>query len=447
VDELGHVLFTSLRRGGFCTFVVSGRRSWNPHSHYFNMARQAAGRGLKITRAFLLPHRHYRSDTTLIEHIQMDRAAGLAVEVLVIGDLLSSSAIPLVESLDFGLWDETVLCTAIRSPHSDYQTLSEWRVSSRPEDVQHGQELITLLLNKATRLPTDGREDQLNLEEPMLSTAPIADFLSSVLCRGNHVSSEDCSWYHSIWQYLRVFNLVSTPTWHSEFYFSALKTVLSSLDQRRVLISGAADYSTLAHVLWTLGSTSPLAKVTVLDLCETPLFLCRWYAKSVGSQIDAVSADILTYTSESPFDCIVTDAFLTRFPPAERTRIIQRWWTLLSADGRVITTVRLEKASDSTSLRATPAQADSFRHRAIKEATKWADFLNLSPAEIGRRARRYAEQMTSYPVESSESLRRTFEDNGFVMDSLHVVEVPGELAPTIYAEVVARKASASGNQT
>ena len=99
--------------------IVCGHSGWNPRSYYFEVARQEAGRGRDITRALLLPHRHYRADATLREHIAMDPAAGIKVEILLIGDLLSKSSVPMLESLDFGIWDEKIVCSAVRSSTSD----------------------------------------------------------------------------------------------------------------------------------------------------------------------------------------------------------------------------------------------------------------------------------------------------------------------------------------
>ena len=51
---------------------------------------------------------------------------------------------------------------------------------------------------------------------------------------------------------------------------------------RRVLISGAADYSILAYVLWACRENGLDAEVTVLDRCDTPLLLNTWYAEQGG---------------------------------------------------------------------------------------------------------------------------------------------------------------------
>jgi hypothetical protein len=210
VDLVGHTLFANLLQGGICTFIVQGQQSWNPKSHYLEMARLAARRGCSIERIFLLPHRLYRHVPSLKEHIQLDQAAGLKTCVVYIGHLLSTAALPPFDSLDFGVWDDQILCRAVHQATGNNVRPYEWVVSQNSEDVQLAHKLVETLKARGEPVTLEDVErhsssQEVELEEPMIITAPTATFLSSVLCRGNHVD-EDCSWYHSIWQYLRIFN-------------------------------------------------------------------------------------------------------------------------------------------------------------------------------------------------------------------------------------------------
>jgi hypothetical protein len=45
IEEVSRVLFSSLISGGYCTFPVTGSKSWSPRSHYFEALRTAARRG------------------------------------------------------------------------------------------------------------------------------------------------------------------------------------------------------------------------------------------------------------------------------------------------------------------------------------------------------------------------------------------------------------------
>lgn len=440
IDEVAHTLFSNVSHGGFATFVVSGRHSWDPQSYYFEATRRAAERGCEIMRAFLLPHRQYLKEEVLHEHWRLDTNAGIKVQILYVGDLMSTLVLTPPFGLDFGLWDDQLVCTAV-SRHGVYDKgPSEWRISSRPEDIELAQALRDELLSKAIVLtyPSTGAES-LDLEEPMVQTAPLMDLLSGAVCSGSYVSTEDCSWYHGVWQYLRILDLVSTPTWHPDFYIPQLKLFAQKCDNSKILISGTADYSTLAHVLWAFDKAQKRCDVTVLDLCQTPLILCQWYARRVKHRINTVKADILTFRSEDLYDAIVTDAFLTRFPKQKRSKVIECWSRLLKPGGRVVTTVRIEDSSATGKVVAHPEQVDLFRSRALKTARRWQDFLPLSPQEIAIKAQRYAERMVSNPISSADELKDEFIRHGFSLSHLKVTEVKGEMAPTTYVQVVAKK--------
>lgn len=438
-DRFGHILFSSLSEGGFCTLVVGARPGWDPRSHYYEAARFAARRGCKIERAFLLPSRLARHDERLREHVKLDEAAGIRTRVLYVGDLVATLAVPLAESLEFGLWDDAIGCVGVMDGRGG--GIAEWRVTCRPEDLQ-------ALTDVADRLKADGYvvslerqtdENAPELEEPMITTAPIALELAGVLCQGDHVSAEDCSWYHGIWQYLRIFNMVSTPTWHADFYLSNLAPAQGDSNPARVLISGAADYSMLAHVLWAFKRAQSECLVTVVDLCETPLFLCKWYAKFFGASVETLPVDVMEFQPEQAFDLIVTDAFLTRFSVEERKAVVRAWRRLLREGGRAVTTVRIERGLSEDVARATPAQADTFRRRALQEAVAWQGFLSHSPELVANQAQRYAERMVSYSLRSDDEVRSLFTDAGFALENYQVAEVPGEMESTIYAEIVARR--------
>jgi hypothetical protein len=436
-DRFGNTLFANLKRGGFCTFVVTGHNSWDPRSYYFQAARAAAQRGRVIERAFLLPHRHCRHDQYLQEHKRLDDAAGIKTRVLYVGELISTFSLPMGESLDLGIWDDSVICTAIYGQNA----ISEWRVSQRPEDLQLGRRMMEVLLTKSVHISLTNPQEKrsLDLEEPMVTTAPLAYEMSPVLCRGDHVSPEDCSWYHSIWQYLRIFDMVSTPTWHSSFYVDSLKSLATSGNYNSVLISGTADYSMLAHVLWAYEQMGGTPMVTVVDLCETPLFLCKWYGKFAGTRITTVGLDIMDFEPEIKFDVVVTDAFLTRFTPEFRKEILSKWHGLLRQGGKVITTTRIEAGLCSGSTRATPSQADSFRRRALTEARRWQGFLGVAPDTIANGAQRYAERMVSYPFRSEEESNLLWSKCGFHVEISRIKEVPGEMSSTMYIEIMAER--------
>ena len=435
LETIGRILFANLQHGGYCTIALNGRTRWEPRSVYYEMCRMAARNGARIERDFLLPYRHLKNDPLLQEHLRLDREVGIIANIRYVGDLLTNATLPPLESIEFGIWDDALACTTIYDTRSNQ--VAEYRVSRRPEDVSVLTHVSALLRSA----PIIAESADRHLEEPMMITAPVAHALAPVLCRGDYVAQEDCSWYHGIWQYLRILNMVSTPTWHANFYLSTIAEAIKEAPGR-ILISGAADYSTLAHVLWGCETAAPPipCPIDVVDLCETPLLLCRWYGKYAGADVTTHQADILTYAAD-PYRLIVTDAFLTRFNSNARQEVLKAWHRQLAPGGRVITTVRLEPELRSAFAIASSDQANSFRTRALQNGRRWREFIPIAPEDLGNEAQRYAERMTSFSVRNEQELRQAFTDAGF--DDVQIINatVPGEMSTTTYAELVATKAT------
>ncbi|MDE2588696.1 MAG: hypothetical protein KGL95_03400, partial [Patescibacteria group bacterium] len=313
-----------------------------------------------------------------------------------------------------------------------------WRVSKRQEDREFAQSLKDELLKNAPTLeypqPTP---TELDLEEPMVQTAPLMEMLSRAVCKGSYLN-KDCSWYHGIWQYLRIFDLVSTPTWHKDFYIPKLKTLPIESTNPRILISGTADYSILAHVLWAFDSIQKSCIVDVLDLCQTPLILCQWYAKSTKHTINTIESSIFQYTPKELYDVIVTDAFLTRFSVEQRSEIIKKWSELLKPGGYVLTTVRISTNHADGKNVASPEQIKQFCQKVEDQSKRWRDFLDVSPSQMVIRAKKYADTMVSYSVQNPEEIVEEFKKRG-LMSKYHIEPTKGELMRTDYAEFVAEK--------
>src|SRR5690606_2627697 len=109
--------------------------------------------------------------------------------------------------------------------------------------------------------------------------------------------------------YLRLLDYGSSPELHKAFYLAGLAP-LTALPQPRILISGAADFAMLEVTRATFTDSASRPRFTVVDRCETPLALCRWYAEREGFAIDTVLADMLAFEDAEGFDAIVTHSFL-----------------------------------------------------------------------------------------------------------------------------------------
>lgn len=110
-------------------------------------------------------------------------------------------------------------------------------------------------------------------EEPLGLSAPLARELAQRLCRADPTRGS-CAWYHGFWQYVRLLDFGTTPRDHADFYREALLGPISAGD-RRILVSGTADYAMPACILWIGGLAGVKPDLTVLDICPTPLRLCE----------------------------------------------------------------------------------------------------------------------------------------------------------------------------
>ena len=307
-QTVGKMIFSDLKLGGVATFLISGRNIWNPEDPYYEAQRKAAYHGCKITRIFLVPHRRFIKEPLVVKHSTLDESAGIKVRFVHVGKLISRNVIPPPYTLDFGIWDKSLVCFIYYLNYEGNIVPYEWRISIRPEDLEFASSLVDdILKNKDLLIDPNVRVLELDLEEPMLKSAPLMSMISEVMCKGSQMCAEDCSWYHRIWQYLRIFDVASTPTWHYQFYIDSLQRLFAMRKNIKILISGTADYSMLAHLLYAFSKLDREDEITVLDLCQTPLVLCEWYASQEGKKIKTIQQDILKFNKQEYFDLIITD--------------------------------------------------------------------------------------------------------------------------------------------
>ncbi len=256
-------------------------------------------------------------------------------------------------------------------------------------------------------------------EEPLSESAPLARRIAPDLCRQDPVSGEDCAWYHGFWQYLRTLDIVTAPREHGRFFSQTLEALAGDGGHGRVLVSGTADYSMVAQILHAYGKENASCDVTVVDRCETPLFLCRWYAERQGAEVHTKASNILDFDAAQTFDVICTHSFLGFFDPTERRRLMAKWRRLLRPGGKVVTIQRVRPAGGGKLIGFTAEQAAAFRGRVSRQAEKVKDSLDVSPEELVEGARIYTERYKTRPVRSREELVELFEGGGFSVEHFH----------------------------
>ena len=227
--------------------------------------------------------------------------------------------------------------------------------------------------------------------------------------------------------------LASGPGRHAEFFRSAFGRVEVPSGTPRVLISGTADYSMLAHVLGAFRSRSVEPEITVLDLCETPLALSRWYAEREACGILTWRGDVLEYREPRRFDAICTHSFLSYFSPERRLDLLARWRELLAPGGRAITVNALRPGPASELVGLSPAQALTLRENVLRWAEANRSRLQVEPPELARDAEIYAARLGFWRVQSGEEVRGLFERSGFRVDEL--ICGPAVLGPGPRSEI------------
>lgn len=276
----------------------------------------------------------------------------------------------------------------------------------------------------------------MNLEEYLEKSATFAESFAKYGCTGGHLEGDKCDWYHGVWQYLRLLDMVSAPVWHRDFFTEAVESAVE--DGGDILVSGTADYTMLAVVLDALNADSDDVQVDVLDSCPTPIVLCEWFADRQGVEIGTITNDIREVDTQSPeYDLIVADAFLTRFPSAEKPDVLDQWKSLLSSDGRVATTIRVEPEVDEK-VGSRDDEIRSFSERAHDNVLNREEFP-ISPEHTAELAETYAEHIVSYPIESITQGSELFTDRGFSSAETATNNVKGEMSETTYCQVVAKR--------
>lgn len=261
------------------------------------------------------------------------------------------------------------------------------------------------------------------LNELLALSAPMARQMAPQLCRKDPGTGEDCSWYHGVWQDLRLLGLASAPEQQATFFRDAF--VRFAGRSVRLLISGSADYSILAHIQTACALHQVAAKVTVLDLCETPLFFARWYAERAGFQMETVCADIFAYTSEIAFDVICSHGFLSQFTPPQRARLVRQWSRFLAPGGTVLLVNRVRPGPAGAETRFSEAQAHEFCEAVAKNLRCIDSLKESEKIAIIARAEVYAQRLVGYALTESE-LTELFSDTGFRVDNIQILASPAQ---------------------
>jgi len=248
----------------------------------------------------------------------------------------------------------------------------------------------------------------LDIWEPLAESAMLAHQWSQALCIG-------CGSYHGAWQILRLLGVLNSMRSDDDFLISQLDLEIGR-GARKILVSGAADYAIQARIAAVAKRHKATPRITILDLCETPLKLNRWYATRAGMDAHLLQDNILKYHNPDHFDLVCTHSFLPFFSPDERRKLVEVWWHCLAPGGAVLTAQRTRPNDTSRWHVFTKAQADELGQRACDLAEEQYDRLGIEPEQARRLAIDYAVGRSTYVLRDSEQLRRLFLQQGFELE-------------------------------
>ena len=284
--------------------------------------------------------------------------------------------------------------------------------------------------------PSYSEQELINIiNENLKQSANIIYKKATKLCK-HGIVDENCFWYHSAWQYLRLLNLVSSPTWHDNFYLPELVNIFCSNQKLNVLVSGTADYTILAYVIYAAKVTNCNVNIDVLDTCKTPLYACKEYAKKQNYKIKTINLNIFDHNKTNYYDVILTDAFLTRFNKTDAQGVVNKWHTLLKQNGKLITTVRVHLSNEKSSAILINTLNNNFIERAKENSQELNAYINKTPDEIAQIAKTYIENMKSNSLGDDKDIINLFKE---YKCKTKLKTVVGELKQTTYLEIVATK--------
>ena len=286
------------------------------------------------------------------------------------------------------------------------------------------------LLGAVDALAHQAGELHRHLQAHLRRCAPLTWQRAGQSCQRGTTLQPGCFHYHRAWQYLRILGVNPSIDADSRFLLALLNHLGQQERSGGTLLCGAADFSLLAHLLWSGNGSTDAPDITVMDRCPTALWANQWYAAQQGINLTLMESDILSLDPAGcgRFDLIASHNLLLFYPPLERTRILQQWFALLRPGGHLLTVVTLRPGSTvapdepRAASRSQVDKAAELVARALAEQV-----VDLPAADLIRAARDFAASSSSYHIASGIDFLNTVTDHGFVLRVVQVGREPNPL--------------------
>jgi SAM-dependent methyltransferase len=195
-----------------------------------------------------------------------------------------------------------------------------------------------------------------------------------------------CRNLHALWPYIRL----SRSSTGLERSGSVLETALRSFiaqGLRKILVAGAADTGLLSLVLRAADDFD--VDVTVLDVCDAPLELCRRLARRRSIPLETVKQDLADLGGRQTFDLVLVHGTLHFIAAEKRLNVLARIHRALRPHGRLILLFNTSRSS-------TIGKDDKFHveyaESVVKELRRLAISLPDTESEFIRRLSDHSRQ-------------------------------------------------------
>jgi SAM-dependent methyltransferase len=222
--------------------------------------------------------------------------------------------------------------------------------------------------------------------DPLEESALLAWETAPKMCRRIVGTGSTCAWYHGIWPYLRRLKIISAVDNDRGFFFDAYNGLARTGGYRRLLVAGAADHAMLAHLANAFRRAGITPRITVADICATPLLLNEWYAKKISLPIRVRRTSVFEYEPERPFDLLCTHSFMWHIPENRRTELMRKWWDLVRPGGRIVISQLVYSGTAAVWKENIQQRAEEFRDRVADAAERYGYLPEMTPASLGKLA-------------------------------------------------------------
>ena len=170
----------------------------------------------------------------------------------------------------------------------------------------------------------------------MVNAPHIQEDFRELVAQAAAVSLErcgQCQTHHMLWPLNRIARVVSAVEGGREALADAI-TRYCKTGRKRILIAGSSDTGILCLAANAVREHG--ADFVIFDICDTPLELCRRFAKRWGLQVATKVADAAEIEFRNEFDIVIAHSLLQFIPPPQRVKVFSRFAAALKPDGVAI---------------------------------------------------------------------------------------------------------------